>query len=206
MTEVPFTDDLRPMGVEERPLAYWGMLLAMAVLVTIYAALYFSYVYIRVATVEWPPGGFERPPLGLAGLSALALAASAVQMWWATRAEALGGLRGLRLGLVLGMALAFVHLGLLQADFARAPFAVSDHAYASLYYVLPGFHAAVLAHAFVMAAVLLAMAFKGHIGAERHIGMRSLGLFWYVTVGGGLGVLAVVYGLPHLWPTAQVGS
>jgi heme/copper-type cytochrome/quinol oxidase subunit 3 len=206
MTEVEFRDELRPFGVEERPLAYWGMLLTMAVLATTYAALYFTYVYIRVATVDWPPAGIDPPGLDLAGASAAALALSVVPMWWASRREVAGGMTGLRLGLVLALVLAGAHLGLVAADWARADFTVSTHAYGSLFFVLPGFHASIFAIALVMGVVLLLMSLKGHVGPERHIGMRSLAIFWFTLVGGGLGVLAVVYLLPHVWPTAQVGS
>jgi cytochrome c oxidase subunit III len=206
VTEVEFRDELRPFGVEERPLAYWGMLLTMAVLATTYAALYFVYIYVRVATVEWPPPGIDPPPLELAGLSAAALALSAGPMWWATRREVAAGMVGLRIGLGLALGLAGAHLSLLALDWSRAEFTVATHAYGSLYYVLPGFHASILAIAMLMGAVLLLMSFKGHVGPERHIGMRSLAVFWFTLVGGGLGILAVVYLLPHLWPTAQIGS
>lgn len=206
MTEVGFRDELRPAGVEERPLGYWGMLLALAVLATTYVALFFSYVYIRIGTVDWPPAGIEPPPLGRATLSALLLLASTAPVLWASRREAAGGIVGLRVGLAAGVVLAGLHLGLLQVDLLEAPFGVADHAYGSLFYVLPGIHATVLGLALVMALVLLAMSVKGHVGPERHIGMRSLRAFWYVTVGGGVGTIAVVYLVPHVWPTAQVGS
>ena len=55
LTEAPFISRRRPEGVETRPLGWWGTVLLAAVLATTYAALYFTYVYLRVSSVHWPP-------------------------------------------------------------------------------------------------------------------------------------------------------
>lgn len=204
MTEAPFVTRRRPEGVEARPMGWWGTVLLAAVLATTYAALYFTYVYVRVTSMDWPPEGIEPPPLGLAGLSTVALAASALPLWWATRAEAARTLVRYRLGMGAAVGIAMAHAGLVAADWARAPFALDTHAYASLYYVLPGIHGAVLAIGVLMALVLLSLSWHVEAAALVHIGTRSLALYWYVSVIGGLGVLAVVYLIPHVWRAAMV--
>lgn len=202
MTETSFTTRRRPEGVEARPMGWWGTLLLAAVLATTYAAMYFTYVYVRVASMDWPPAGIEPPPLGLAALAALALAVSALPLWWASRTEVARALGSHRLGLVAAIGLAMAHLWLLSVDWARAPFALGTHAYASLYYVLPGIHATILAIGVLMALVLLALSWHIEAAALLHVGTRSLGLYWYVSVVGGLGLLAVVYLIPYVWRAA----
>ena len=202
LIEQRYVSRRRPEGVEARPLGWWGTLLLMAVLATTYAALYFTYVYLRVSSVHWPPEGIDPPALGLAGLSAAALALSALPVRLALRAERAWALVGYRLALVAAGALATTHAGLLLRDWARVPFSVDEHAYASLYFVLPGFHLTLIAIGLLMALVLLALSWHDEAGALLHIGTRSLTLYWYVTTVGGVGLLAVVYLVPHLWRVA----
>jgi heme/copper-type cytochrome/quinol oxidase subunit 3 len=200
MTGSVLSDRRRPEGVEPRPVGWWGTLLAALVLLTTYAALYFTYVYVRVSSIAWPPEGIEPPALGLPALSALALAASAAAAAWAARSE--GTLPLYRAGLVAALALAGAHLGLLFADWVGQPFTVDGHAYGSLYFVLPGIHAVILAIGMLFALVLLALSWHPEGVAMRHVGTSSWALYWYVTVFGGAVLLAVVYLLPHVWREA----
>lgn len=202
MTGGVLSDRRRPEGVEVRPMGWWGTLLTCAVLLTTYAALYFTYVYVRVSSVEWPPPGIEPPALGLPALSALALAVSAAPAGWAARREAHEALGAYRVGLVAALGLAAAHLGLLLADWAGQPFTVDGHAYGSLYFVLPGIHAVILGIGMLFALVLLALSWHPEGVTMRHVGTSSWALYWYVTVLGGVVLLAVVYLLPHVWREA----
>lgn len=200
MTEAPpISTDLRPEGVEQRPMAWWGMVLTVMVMATSYGALAFSYVYIRVGVDRWPPEGIEPPALAVPVLSVACLAASALPMWWAGRRERGSDLAGMRLGLVGALALGGGHAGLLVADLAGAGFGAGVHSYASLYYVVPSFHLFTFALAWIFAAVLVALTFHRGAADQRHVGLRTLALYWYFLVVGGLGVLAVVYLVPHVW-------
>lgn len=189
-------------AVEPRPLAWWGMMLAIAVLVTTYGALCFSYIYIRIGMTRWPPEGIAPPALGLATLSAGALVASAAVVWLALRPSQRGRVAAQRFGLTTAVGLAAVHVGLLALDWARADFSLDAHSYAALYYVLPVIHAAALALAVLMAVVHVALSFRPDDLPRRLIGVRALGAYWYAVALGGTAVLAVVYLTPHLWPVA----
>lgn len=201
-TEQRFVSRRRPEGVEARPMGWWGMLLAVAVLATVYAAMYFTYVYIRVSNVHWPPEGIDPPALGLVGLSAGALALSAVPVRLALQSERARAPIAYRLALVAAVGLVAVHGGLLLADWARVPFAVDEHAYGSLYFVLPGFHLTIVGIGVLMMLVLLALSWHEEAMAMLHIGTRSLTLYWYITAFGGVALLGVVYLIPHVWQVA----
>lgn len=186
-------------AVEPRPLAWWGMMLAVAVLATTYGAMYFSYVYIRIAVRHWPPPGVHPPELALPAASVGALLASCGALWIGLRRARQGRLGAERSGLLAALALGGAHVALLAADWARADFTVAAHSYAALYYVLPAIHVAALSVAALMAAVHVAMSFRPHDLPRRAVGLRALGAYWYATAIGGAALLAVVYLTPHVW-------
>lgn len=187
-------------AVEARPLPWWGMVLWVAVAATMYAAMYFSYVYIRIGVSRWPPPGIEPPALGLATLSAGALVASAVALWSGIRRVRRHGLGAERSGLLVAVVLAGGHGAALAADWARAGFAVDVHSYAALYYTLPAVHLSALAVAVLTAAVHLALSFRPAERPRRAVGLEALALYWSFLAVGGTGLLAVVYLTPHVWP------
>lgn len=192
----------RPEEVEARPTSMWGMLLLCAVVLTAYAAMYFTYVYVRVGSEDWPPAGIDPPGLSLAGLAALALVASAAPVAWAARGAHAGGWVAVRAGLGAAIVLAGAHIGLLVADWMAQPFPVDEHAYASLYYVLPGIHAVIVGLGALVAAVVAALTWHEEGPPMVIVSMKSLRLYWYTGVLGGVLLLAVVYVLPHVWREA----
>lgn len=193
-------EDIRAArAIEPRPLAWWGMMLTVAVMATMYAALYFSYVYIRIGVTRWPPEGIDPPALGLPALSAAALLGSAVVLWAGLRPSR-AGLGPQRLALTGGLLLAGAHIGLVLLDWGRAGFAVDVHSYAALYYTLPAIHFSALAIAMLMAAVHLVLSFRPAEMPRRGVGLRVLQAYWFFLALGGTGLLAVVYGTPHVWP------
>lgn len=187
-------------AVEPRPVAWWGMVLTLLVVVTSYAALYFSYVYIRVGVERWPPPGTPPPPLDLAAPSVGALLLGAAVLGVALRRSAALGSGMERTGLVVATTLGTVHVVLLYADWQRAPFAVTDHSYAALFYVLPQIHAVVVGLALVMAVVHLLLSFRPQDLPRRAVGLQGLATYWSTVAIAGTLLLAVVYLLPHAWP------
>jgi heme/copper-type cytochrome/quinol oxidase subunit 3 len=175
---------------DPRPVAWWGMVLTVMVLATLYAAMCFTYIYIRVTSLQWPPEGTPAPEPWAAGLSAAALSASGAAVWFARRAPVPG--------LAAALALAGGHAWLLVDDWAQPGFDPTAHAYGSASVVLPAVHLSFVAVGMVIAAVLLGLALRAP-GQRLDVGMRSLALYWYATVAGGLLLLALVYGTPHLW-------
>lgn len=185
-------------------MGWWGTLLTAAVVITTYAAMYFTYAYVRVASEGWPPDGIDPPALTRPGLAVVALLASAVSVRWAARAAVVRAWWAARLALVAALVLGGLHIAVLMADWAAQPFAVDEHVYGSLYYVLPGIHAVVLGIGMLIAAVLAALTWSHDPMAPGmvHVGTLSLRAYWYTVVLGGVILLGVVYGLPHVWQEA----
>lgn len=175
---------------DPRPVAWWGMVLTVMVLATLYAAMCFTYVYIRLASPQWPPEGVPAPQAWAAGLAGTALAASGAAVWFSQRAP-VPGLAG---ALVLGGG----HAWLLVDDWAQPGFDPAAHAYGSASVVLPAVHLSFVAVGMIIAAVVLALAVRDP-GPRVDVSLRNLALYWYATVAGGLLLLALVYGIPHVW-------
>lgn len=186
--------------VEPRPLAWWGMMLTIAVVATMYAAMYFSYVYIRIGVGGWPPAGIDPPGLGLPALSVGALLSSAAVLWAGLRSARRGDLAGERLSLAAALALAGAHVGLLLLDWTRATFSIDVHSYAALHFGLPAIHLVAFGVGMFMAAIHLALSFRQSPLPRRPIGLRVLGAYWSFLAFGGTALLAVVYLVPHVWP------
>lgn len=193
----------RPEGVEERPMGWWGTVLFVMVLATTYGALCFTYVYVRVASFDWPPGDIAPPALGRPALSGSALVFSATFVIVAARGTASQQTGRHRAALLTATALAGVHGALLLSDWDAQPFTVGEHAYASLYFVLPAIHLFLVAVGVVFVLTVLALSWHPEAGLHR-VGTRSLVVYWSVVTVGGVLLLAVVYLVPHLWRQALV--
>lgn len=208
MTTSTSLSDRFPEALAERPTGWWGALLTVAVLATIYAALCFSYVYVRVGHIGWPPEGLPKPALSVAAAGVLVLIGSGAAVASAhrvetgdTRAQRGGALRArLALGIVLGAA----HAVLLVLDWGRTPLDPGAHAYASLFYVLPGLHLALLGAGAVAAAIVLVLSWRVESGPLVSTGVRGVAMYWYALAVGGTVLLAVVYLVPYVWPTAEM--
>lgn len=194
-------EDLRAArAIEPRPLAWWGMMLTIAVVATTYAAMYFSYVYIRISVTTWPPAGIHPPALGLPAVSVAALLASAAVLWLGIRGSRRGEVVVERLGVAGALLLAGAHVGALLLDWHGAEFGIDAHSYAALYYALPAMHMATLGIGMLMAVVHLALSFRpAHHVPRRSIGLRALGAYWSFLALGGTALIAVVYLTPHVW-------
>lgn len=194
-------EDIRARrSIEPRPLAWWGMMLLIAVVATMYAAMYFAYVYIRIGVTDWPPAGTDPPALGLPLLSVAALLASAAVLRWGLRRSSHGAVAAERLGLSGAVLLAGGHVGVLLLDWSRAGFGVDLHSYAALYFVLPAIHLSAFAIGMLMAGVHLVLSYRPEDLPRRAIGLRALGAYWSFLAFGGTALMAVVYLTPHVWP------
>jgi heme/copper-type cytochrome/quinol oxidase subunit 3 len=116
--------------------AWWGMVGYIVIAGTVFAALMYSYFYIRLFSPEWPQDHLPAPPLGLpaAGYGMLAFAAlaqaAALRAWrqdrWRATLAALGGTL-----LPIGLFLAFL---IFQGT--HLEFTLQTNAYSSLFHVI----------------------------------------------------------------------
>jgi cytochrome c oxidase subunit I+III len=173
--------------------AMWLMLLVIAVAL---GSFYLGYLYIRLENPVWPPPGFDLPELLIPAISAGVLLASAIPMVWAVRNIQTGGQKGLKIGLILAALLGAVASGLQIAGLARLGLDWTEHAYASLFYLLGGIMIAITAAGLFLILLTLFWAYRGEYSAGRHTAVENTGLYWYAT----LAFWIITFGILYLAP------
>ena len=91
--------------------------------------------------------------------------------------------RGNRLGMQVGLVTTFL-LGsmflLTQInEYAKAGFAISDGAFASVFYGLTGLHGAHVFVGLTLLAIMTVRAYRGHFSPEAHMGVECAGIYWH---------------------------
>jgi heme/copper-type cytochrome/quinol oxidase subunit 3 len=182
--------------VRTRPSGWWGMWLLIATEAALFGVFVASYFYLRFRTQPWPPEGVAKPSPWWPLLATAVLVLSSLPMWSAARA-AREGRRGRALGglgvatLLAGTYLAVTAAVLIQSEREFGP---SRDAYASIYYLLNGAHAA-----HVAAGVLVNLFLLLRLGLARTryraIGVEVMALYWHF-----VNALAVVVLLTTLSP------
>jgi heme/copper-type cytochrome/quinol oxidase subunit 3 len=182
--------------VRTRPSGWWGMWLLIATEAALFGVFVASYFYLRFRTQPWPPDGVAKPSPWLPLVATAVLVLSSAPVWVAARA-ARDGARGRALA-ALGMAtvLAGIYLGVTAVALMQSEreFGPSKDAYASIYYLLNGAHAA-----HVAAGVLVNLFLLLRLGLAqtryRATGVEVMALYWHF-----VNVLAVVVLLTTLSP------
>lgn len=137
-SELPETTGLPVLSSGSVAAGWWGMVGFLTLLGSSFAALVYSYFYIRLFSPQWPPSGSSLPslPLGFAAYACLAVA-GLFHRWGLSRfrdaAES-----STRAALVIGPAVAVGFLILQGWDWSRQDFTHRSHAYGSLFFVISG--------------------------------------------------------------------
>ncbi|MEX0799140.1 MAG: cbb3-type cytochrome c oxidase subunit I, partial [Bacteriovoracaceae bacterium] len=138
--------------------AWWGVLGFVAVMGTVFGALFFSYFYLWLYSDQWPQGGEPLPTVVLpaAGVCFL-IGAATVQVWALSRAKK--QLRKeTRLSMFFSFLLGLGYLSALGITMAASPLNHKTNAYSSAFYVI---------NAFMFASAFVAVAYSA--GAQLKI-------------------------------------
>jgi len=176
----------------------WGVLLLIAIEGTLLALFVTSYFYLQLGSAEWPPAGVAPPSLAMATWGQLLLLMSVVPVWISLRDTARGGVRGLRFGLPIGIALSLVHLFLKGWEYLERSHAWDAHAYASLDWTMGGYAALHVGIVVLAGTVAWALGLRGHFHRGRYTGLQALSLYWTFVAAGSLVFYVVQYLSPHL--------
>jgi heme/copper-type cytochrome/quinol oxidase subunit 3 len=174
----------REVPTGRRP-GWWGMVLALASDVSLFASLVAGYYYVRfVTSPTWPPPGDPLPKLATASIMTGLLVVSVLPLAYAD----LGLKRGSRPRLVLGALLtallgaAFVVLETFEwADELTTSWPTKD-AYGSFFYAITGFHWVHIALGVLALLMFVVAAPAGRMGRGHHVVIRVFSLYWYTSV------------------------
>ena len=189
-----------PVGaLDTRASGWWAMIFTIFTEAALFAYLLFSYYYLAVqphAPGTFPQGG--APDLTLALPNTMILLASSVAVGWAQLGIEHGSRRRLVTGLAVGAGLGLVFLAIQYFEWAQKPFGLSSTPYASLYFVVTGFH---MAHVVVGVAMLLVLSFwsaRGYFDSRRFAHVHIGALYWHFVDAVWLAVFVTFYLTPLL--------
>jgi cytochrome c oxidase subunit 3 len=114
--EIPYTADIRPdTGLTNGKLGIW---LFLASEVMLFAALFSSYILLRVGSTEWPHG-FEELNVPMAALNTVVLITSSVTMVMAWASLKMGNFAKFRMHMGITILLALVFLVVKYFEYAH---------------------------------------------------------------------------------------
>ena len=169
---------LREPGRVRMPPLLLGTFVFLASELVFFVALFGAYFTLRAQTTPWPPADAELDPI-LSGIATVLLVVSSVTYFLAARAARRHRLRGFRRWVVATFALGAGFLGLQLVDYAQLGFAVSSHAYGTMFYAMTGFHAAHVVAGLVLMLVVFGRSMQGAYTDGEPLGVEAVGYYWH---------------------------
>ncbi len=135
-SDLPDRTGLPVLASGSAAVGWWGMIGLLTLIGSAFAALFYSYFYIRLHSTQWPQEGAAYPGLFLGAAAFLPLiAAGPLHVWGMRCFRRDAGGRG---HFVVGAIGAGAYLALQIWDLSRQSFTHQTHAYGSLFFVISG--------------------------------------------------------------------
>ena len=159
-----------------------GMLFYVLTDVTFAVFLLVSYVWLRAYNTNggwFPFTGMPLPDTTTTYILTALIVVSAI-CYFAAYRGALGGSQLVtRIGLALALLLAVVTLVWQIRFMGQQGFAAKDGSFASSYILLSGYHVYHMLMGVFLGVGVTVRAFQGRYTRERHLGIVTIGYFWY---------------------------
>lgn len=182
-----------PRGVD-----WWGVVFLLVVLAAFFAAIMFSWFYLRSGAESWPPEGIDRPALLLPSVATGALLFSCLPLIWMQRELLQGATPRFNLALALSFVSGVLFLALQAISYVGLDFGATDHAYGSAFFTIVGFHTVLTFAGLYVGAIVQGRAWKGHFSRTRHVAITCLAMYWYGTVAMWIVIYLSLYLLPYI--------
>jgi cytochrome c oxidase subunit I+III len=179
-------------------LARWGFGLIMLILSIAFGSFVISYFYLRIENPAWPPLDVDRPSLAVGGAVVVLIVIAAFAAIWGRRSLLQGRTARLAGGLGVACAAGLAASAVLVWELANLTFGSSDHSYGSIFYAFAGFAVLVMFIAFVVSAMTLYYAVRGHFTARRFSPVDNAVRMWTGSAIITIGSILVLYGAPYL--------
>lgn len=187
---------VEPTGSAASP--WWATIGVLCVIGTIFGVLFYSYLYLRIYSVQWPQGGIAKPDPREGAFAFGGLLCGMLPLLYARR----GYERGVALRAIAGVGAAIslgcVALFGLLAGSLRLSFGPTENAYTSIFHTTIWHMAALsLGGLLFLSALLVSLVRRpGERSGYMTLQLQITELYWYFTGATG----AIVYGLLYLSP------
>jgi cytochrome c oxidase subunit 3 len=156
-----------------------GILLFIISEAMLFGSFFTAYFFVRaVQGGDWPPEPFSFP-VNVAAMNTIILVTSSFTMHYALHSIKRGNRIGLQVGLATTFAMGAVFLGTQINEYFKAGFAISDGAFASVFYGLTGLHGAHVFVGLTLLAIMNIRTLRGHFTPEAHMGVECAGIYWH---------------------------
>jgi cytochrome c oxidase subunit 3 len=157
-----------------------GVLLFIISEAMLFGSFFTAYFFIRAVQGEgeWPPEPFEFP-VAVAGMNTAILLASSFTMHYALHSIKRGNRIGLQVGLATTFLMGAVFLCTQINEYFKAGFAISDGAFASIFYGLTGLHGAHVFVGLTLLGISNIRTLRGHFSPQAHMGVEATGIYWH---------------------------
>jgi cytochrome c oxidase subunit 3 len=165
----------------------YGMIMFIASEVMFFLAWFWAFFDASLfpSSVEavgghWPPKGIEvLNPWHLPLLNTLILLCSGTTVTWAHHSLIKGDREGLKLGLLLTIALGVVFTAVQAYEYVHAPFAFKGNIYGATFFMATGFHGFHVLIGTIFLIVCYLRAVKGHFTPGQHFGFEAAAWYWH---------------------------
>ncbi len=162
-----------------------GVALFIVSEVFFFISIFWAYFHSALApTVElgahWPPAGIDPlNPFEIPLLNTIILLSSGATVTYAHHSLIQGNRKGVLLGIILTVVLAFIFTGLQGLEYYEAPFTISDGAYGSTFFFATGFHGihVIIGTLFIAVAFFRILSYQ--LTDHHHLGFESSILYWH---------------------------
>ncbi|HLZ20838.1 MAG TPA: cytochrome c oxidase subunit 3 [Ktedonobacterales bacterium] len=159
-----------------------GMLFYVLTDVILVLFLLAAYIWLRAYNTDggwFPFKGMRLPDQGMSDWLVILIVVSAISFYAAYRGIRAGNQMVLRAGLAVAVILELITLVLQIRFMGQQQFSTGDGSFASTFIMLSGYHVYHLILGAFLGLGLLNRALQGKYTAERHLGLITIGYFWY---------------------------
>jgi heme/copper-type cytochrome/quinol oxidase subunit 3 len=175
-----------------RSLMWWGTLGVMAIEGTVFALAIMAYFYLRSHQETWPLTALP-PDLRWGTLNTIVLLASFVPAHLAKRAAEKLELPGVRLWLVVCVAVGLLFTFIRGLEFSTLNVRWDSNAYGSVVWLLLVLHTTHIVTDLLDTIVLTVLFFTGPLDGKRYVDVSENSFYWYFVVATWIPIYLVIY-------------
>lgn len=180
-----------------KSIGWWGIFLLLLIESAVFVGLISSYFYLFANATVWPPAGTPLPSLGVPIIYTVVLLLSGVFGWLGNRAISDGNVATMRWWRLAGMIALIVFLALKIYEYATLPYQWDDSTYASILWLIAGFHSAHVLTVLIKEIPIQVLAWKGFFTQERLGAIEGATMYWIFVVAWWIPLFVTVYLFPN---------
>lgn len=176
---------------------WWGIACLLLIEAAVFAGLIASYFYLFANADMWPPSDTSAPKMALPLVYTIVLVASALLASIGGKAIVNGDVKRMQLFRLAGCVALVAFLAMKIYEYANLDYLWDDSTYASIVWLIAGFHTAHVVTVLLKEIVIQALAAKGFFTQERRGAIEGATMYWIFVALMWIPLFATVYIFPN---------